>query len=118
LRHAHGKRYAASGASGHLLADLLLEVEAARAAADYAAWAAAASPTELPRAAGLAKAVCSDTYVQAAGVNLQVHGGMGFTWEHDAHLHLKRAMAGKQLYGSPDEHRERLAAAALSEGPS
>ncbi len=93
----------------HLLADLLLEVESARAASDYAAWAAAYAPTELATAAPLTKAVCSDTYVQAAMVNFQVHGGIAFTWEHDAHLHLKRAMAGKQLFGSPEAHRERMA---------
>jgi alkylation response protein AidB-like acyl-CoA dehydrogenase len=98
----------------HLLADVLVEVESARAAADYAAWAATSSPEELPVAASLAKSVCSDAYVQAASVNVQVHGGMGFTWEHDAHLHLKRAMGGKQLLGSPDFHRERLASAVLS----
>ncbi len=93
----------------HLLADVLVEVESARAAADYAAWAATASVTELPFVASLAKAFCSETYVQAAAANLQVHGGMGFTWEHDAHLHLKRAMVGKQLFGSPELHRERIA---------
>jgi alkylation response protein AidB-like acyl-CoA dehydrogenase len=93
----------------HLLADLLLEVESARAASDYATWAAACAPKELSTAASLAKAACSDTYVQAAMVNFQVHGGIAFTWEHDAHLHLKRAITGKQLFGSPDIHRERLA---------
>ena len=94
----------------HLLADVLVEVESARAASDYAAWAAANSPGELPLVASLAKALCSDTYVQAASVNLQVHGGMGFTWEADPHLYLKRAMATKQLFGSPEQHRERIAA--------
>lgn len=98
----------------HLLADLLLEVESARAASDYAAWAAAYAPTELATAAPLTKAVCSDTYVQAAMVNFQVHGGIAFTWEHDAHLHLKRAMAGKQLFGSPEAHRERMAELVLT----
>jgi alkylation response protein AidB-like acyl-CoA dehydrogenase len=98
----------------HLLADLLLEVESARAAADYAAWAAACAPAELSKVAPLAKAVCSDTYVQGAKVNFQVHGGIAFTWEHDAHLHLKRAMAGKQLFGSPEAHRERVAGLVLA----
>ncbi len=100
----------------HLLADLLLEVESARAAADYAAWAAAHAPAELSRVAPLAKAVCSDTYVQAAKTSFQVHGGIAFTWEHDAHLHLKRAMTGKVLFGSPQSHRERIAELVLVHG--
>jgi alkylation response protein AidB-like acyl-CoA dehydrogenase len=99
----------------HLLADLLLEVESAKAASDYAVWVAAAStPAELSTAAPLAKAVCSDTYVQAATASFQVHGGIAFTWEHDAHLHLKRAVTGKQLFGSPEAHRERLAELVLA----
>jgi alkylation response protein AidB-like acyl-CoA dehydrogenase len=109
LRVQFGSPIGSFQAIKHLLADLLLEVESARAAADYAAWVATSAPSELSAVAPLAKAVCSDTYVQAAKVNFQVHGGIAFTWEHDAHLHLKRAMAGKELFGSPQLHRERLA---------
>jgi alkylation response protein AidB-like acyl-CoA dehydrogenase len=98
----------------HLLADTLLEVESARAASDYAVWAATFAAGELPTVAPLAKALCSDTYVHAATVNFQIHGGIAFTWEHDAHLHLKRATAGKQLFGSPELHRERLAELVLA----
>lgn len=99
----------------HLLADVLVEVEATRAAADYAAWAAAEarrassrSRPEWPRHSA------PMPYVLAAGVKLQVHGVMGFTCEHDEHLHLKRAMSGKQFFGSPEWHRKRLAARALA----
>ncbi len=93
----------------HLLADLLVEVESASAAADYAAWVVDGEPGEVPHAASLAKAFASDTYLLAAKTNIQVHGGIGFTWEHDAHLHFRRATSGKQLLGSPEVHRERLA---------
>jgi alkylation response protein AidB-like acyl-CoA dehydrogenase len=109
-RQQFGRPIGSFQALKHLLADVLLEVESAKAASDYAAWAAASAPTELAMVASLAKAFCSDTYLQAASVNLQVHGGMGFTWEADAHLHLKRAITTKQLLGSPELHRERLAA--------
>lgn len=93
----------------HMLADLLLEVESARAAADYACWAADHDPDELPWLASMAKAFASDTYLAAARTNIQVHGGIGFTWEHDAHLHLRRATSSAQLLGAPGHHRERLA---------
>jgi alkylation response protein AidB-like acyl-CoA dehydrogenase len=94
----------------HMLADVLVEVESAAAAADYAAWVIDNEPDEIPYVASLAKAFASDTYLLAAKTNIQVHGGIGFTWEHDAHLQFRRATAGKQFLGSPEEHRERLAA--------
>jgi alkylation response protein AidB-like acyl-CoA dehydrogenase len=116
LRVQFGSPIGSFQAIKHLLADLLLEVESARAASDYAAWVATSAPSELSTAAPLAKAVCSDTYLDASKVNFQVHGGIAFTWEHDAHLHLKRAMAGKQLFGSPEIHRDRLANQVLVTG--
>ncbi|HEX6476456.1 MAG TPA: acyl-CoA dehydrogenase family protein, partial [Acidimicrobiales bacterium] len=75
----------------HKCADMLLEVESAKSAAYYAGWAAADSSDELPVVASLAKAYCSDAYFHAAAENIQIHGGIGFTWEHDAHLYFKRA---------------------------
>src|SRR5262249_32722520 len=72
-------------------ADMLLEVESARSAAYYAAWAAADGSDELPVVASLAKAYCSEAYFHVAAENIQVHGGIGFTWEHDAHLYYRRA---------------------------
>ncbi|WP_268248508.1 acyl-CoA dehydrogenase family protein, partial [Actinomadura livida] len=62
--------------------------------------------------AALAKAYCSDAYAHTAGEAIQLHGGIGFTWEHDAHLYFKRAQASRQLFGTPDRHRGRLAEAA------
>jgi alkylation response protein AidB-like acyl-CoA dehydrogenase len=97
----------------HKCAEILLQVESARSASYYAGWVAGAEPTEIPAAASVAKAYCSEAYFQAAAANLQIHGGIGFTWEHDAHLHLRRAKASELLFGAPAEHRERIAAEAL-----
>jgi alkylation response protein AidB-like acyl-CoA dehydrogenase len=93
----------------HLLADLLLEVESAKSAADYALWAASEGSGEFPAAASLAQAYCSDAYVLAAHQNIQVHGGIGYTWEVPPHLHFKRAKSMELYLGEPDFHRERLA---------
>ena len=75
----------------HKCADMLLEVESAKSAAYYAAWCAAELNDELPSVASLAKAYCSEAYFHAAAENIQIHGGIGFTWEHPAHLYFKRA---------------------------
>jgi alkylation response protein AidB-like acyl-CoA dehydrogenase len=104
----------------HTLVDVLLRVEMARSAADVAVRAADAyldSPGEetarqLAVAASLAKATCADMYMHTAEETLHVFGGIGFTWEHDAHLHYRRAKAGELFLGTPTRHRERLAARA------
>ncbi|NIY64209.1 acyl-CoA dehydrogenase family protein [Streptomyces malaysiensis] len=93
----------------HLLADSLLRVESARSAAWYAAWCVDNAPERLPLYASLAKSYCTEAYLTAAGTCLQVHGGIGFTWEHDAHLHLKRAKSSQSLLGSPAGHRVEVA---------
>jgi alkylation response protein AidB-like acyl-CoA dehydrogenase len=93
----------------HKCADLLLEVEAARSAVYSAAWSAAEEPAELATAAAVAGSWCAQTYTHAAKENIQIHGGIGFTWEHDAHLHLKRAKSSELLFGTPVRHRARLA---------
>ena len=93
----------------HRCADMLASVESARSVAYHAAWAAAGDPAELPLAAALAKSYCSDVFVSAAADCVQIHGGIGFTWEHPAHLYFKRAVTDRALLGSPDTHRERLA---------
>jgi alkylation response protein AidB-like acyl-CoA dehydrogenase len=93
----------------HLCADLLLLVESARSAAYYAAWAVAEESPELPMVASLAKAYCSDAYVAVAAENIQIHGGIGFTWEHPAHLYFKRATSSAVLFGDPTHHRDRIA---------
>jgi alkylation response protein AidB-like acyl-CoA dehydrogenase len=93
----------------HLLADTLLEVESARSAAYYAAWSIVDETPDSATVIPLAKAYCSDAFLQSATTNMQVHGGISFTWEHPAHLYYRRAKASAQLLGSPREHRELLA---------
>jgi alkylation response protein AidB-like acyl-CoA dehydrogenase len=93
----------------HKCADMLLEVESAKSAAYYSAWAAAEDNDELPVVASLAKAYCSDAYFHAAAENIQIHGGIGFTWEHNAHLYFKRAKSSEILLGDATYHRELLA---------
>jgi alkylation response protein AidB-like acyl-CoA dehydrogenase len=93
----------------HKCADMLVEVESARSTAYYAAQAAAGEHEELPVLASLAKAYCSDAYFHGAAGNVQIHGGIGFTWEHPAHLYLKRAKSSELLFGDSDYHHELLA---------
>lgn len=93
----------------HKCADMLLQVESARSAAYYAGWAAATLDEDLPIATSMAKSYCSDAFTHCAGDNIQVHGGIGFTWEHSAHLYFKRAKSAELLFGDPAEHREQLA---------
>jgi alkylation response protein AidB-like acyl-CoA dehydrogenase len=105
-RHQFGKPIGSFQAIKHRCADMLLRVESAKAAAYYAAWAAAEDADELPAVASLARAYCSEAYSWVAGETIQVHGGIGFTWEHDAHLYFKRAKASELLLGDPAHHRE------------
>ncbi|MCU1362917.1 MAG: acyl-CoA dehydrogenase, partial [Acidimicrobiaceae bacterium] len=79
----------------HKCADMLLDVESAKSAAYYAAWAAQERNDELPIAASLAKSFCSEAYFHCAAENIQIHGGIGFTWEHPAHLYFKRAKSSE-----------------------
>ena len=97
-------------AVSHRCAQMLLEVEGSRSAAYYAAWCADAEPDSLGRAASMAKAYASDAGWRVCSSSLQVHGGIGFTWEHDLHFYLKRAKANALMFGSAAEHRERVAA--------
>src|SRR5690606_35114915 len=93
----------------HKCADMLLEVESAKSAAYYGMWCAAEMNDELPSVASLAKAYCSEAYFHATAENIQIHGGIGFTWEHPAHLYFKRAKSSELLFGDPTYHREQLA---------
>ncbi|MEM8922604.1 MAG: acyl-CoA dehydrogenase family protein [Actinomycetota bacterium] len=93
----------------HKCADMLLEVESAKSAAYYGLWCAAEMNDELPSVASLAKAYCSEAYFHAAAENIQIHGGIGFTWEHPAHLYFKRAKSSELMFGDPAYHREQLA---------
>jgi alkylation response protein AidB-like acyl-CoA dehydrogenase len=109
VRVQFGRPIGSFQAIKHKCADMLLEVESAKSAAYYAGWAAAELNEELPVVASLAKAYCSDAYFHAAAENIQIHGGIGFTWEHDAHLYFKRAKSSELLFGDPTYHRELLA---------
>ena len=93
----------------HKCADMLLEVESSKSAAYYAAWCAAELNDELPSVASLAKAYVSEAYFHTTAENIQIHGGIGFTWEHPAHLYFKRAKSSELLFGDPTYHRELLA---------
>jgi len=117
LRVQFGRPIGSFQAIKHKCADMLLEVESARSAAYYAAWAAADGSSELPLVASLAKAYCSEAYFHVAAENIQVHGGIGFTWEHDAHLFYRRAKSSEVMLGSPTHHRE-IAATYLIDGAS
>ena len=93
----------------HKCADMLLHVELARSAAQYGAWCAAELDGDLPVAAAMAKSYCSEAYFAVAAETIQVHGGIGFTWEHPAHLYFKRAKSSELLLGAPVHHRRLLA---------
>ena len=93
----------------HKCADMLLRVESARSIGTYAAWAASVHDPELPVLASAARAYCSEAYFHCAAEAIQIHGGVGFTWEYDVHLHFKRARSSEILLGSPAFHRERVA---------
>jgi alkylation response protein AidB-like acyl-CoA dehydrogenase len=96
----------------HKLADMFVAVETARSAAYYAACVAqSGDDAELATAAPLAKSYCTEAFFHCAAQSIQIHGGIGFTWEHDAHLFLKRAQGSLALLGSPAGDRERLAEA-------
>lgn len=109
-RRQFGRAIGSFQAIKHKCADMLIAVESARSASRYATIVAASGDRdELQVAAPVAKAFCSETYFNAASEMIQIHGGIGFTWEHDAHLYFKRAESSKLLFGDPGSHRERLA---------
>jgi alkylation response protein AidB-like acyl-CoA dehydrogenase len=101
----------------HRLADLWVAVLQARAAARYAAACLAEGDPDTPVAVALAKAACGDAATLAAQECVQLHGGIGFTWEHPAHLYLKRAKSASTGFGTPDWHRGTLASLAGLPGP-
>ena len=107
-RHQFGRPIGSFQAIKHKCAEMLLSLETARSAAYYAARAAAEDSAELPAVASLAKAHCAEAFFHCAAENLQIHGGIAFTWEHDAHLYLKRAKSSDLLLGDATYHRELL----------
>lgn len=93
----------------HKCADMLVAVESSKSAAYYGAWAVAEDNAELSLVAPLTKSYCTEAYFQCAAENIQIHGGIGFTWEHDAHLYFKRAKGNELMFGDPAHHRALLA---------
>lgn len=93
----------------HKCSEMMLQVESAKSAAYYAAWAVDEDVPEAPLAVSMAKAYCSDAYRYTAGEGIQVHGGIGFTWEHDMHLYFKRAKYSEFMFGDATYHREQVA---------
>lgn len=108
-RRQFGRPIGSFQAIKHQLADVALDVENATSAVRYAAVCVAAKAPDLPTVSPLTGAHCSQTFTRAAGAMLQLHGGIGFTWEHDTHLFLKRAKSSELLLGSPTYLRELLA---------
>jgi alkylation response protein AidB-like acyl-CoA dehydrogenase len=108
IRTQFGRLVGSFQAVKHKLANVLLEVEAARSAAWYGLWAADARRDELSVVASIAKATCSAAAYLAAAENMQVHGGIGYTWEHPAHLYFRRATTSRMWLGDPAGHHERL----------
>jgi alkylation response protein AidB-like acyl-CoA dehydrogenase len=110
-RNQFGRPIGSFQAVKHKLADMMLLVESARSAAYYAACVAAETPALLGEAASVARAYCSDAFMRCAAEGIQLHGGMGFTWEHSMQLYFKRARASATLLGDAAYHRERVAQA-------
>jgi alkylation response protein AidB-like acyl-CoA dehydrogenase len=109
VREQFGRPIGSFQAVKHRLADMLVELESARSAAYYAASAVEADSPDVPLAASIAQAYCSTAYYDIAAQSIQLHGGIGFTWEHPAHLYFKRAKGSETMLGSPAHHRELIA---------
>ncbi|MBI4594148.1 MAG: acyl-CoA dehydrogenase family protein [Candidatus Rokubacteria bacterium] len=109
IRVAFGRPIGSYQGVKHKAADMLVEVENAKSLTYYAAWAVDENAPEAARAASMAKAYVSDAYRKVAGDGIQLHGGIGFTWEHDLHLYFKRAKSSEVTFGDATYHRERVA---------
>jgi alkylation response protein AidB-like acyl-CoA dehydrogenase len=113
-REAFGRRIGSYQAVKHLLVDAWVGVDQLRSLVWWAAWAAHAAPAELPLAASAAKACAAEAFERAAETCIQVHGGIGFTWEHDAHLYWRRAKVDRLLLGDEAEHLDAVARLAVA----
>ena len=109
VRKQFGRTIGSFQAIKHKCADMLMMVESARSAAFYASALAGQGDPDLEEVASSAKAFCSDTFFHCAAETIQIHGGIGFTWEHASHMYFKRAKATEVLFGDPSFHRERFA---------
>jgi alkylation response protein AidB-like acyl-CoA dehydrogenase len=113
-RQAFGRPIGSYQAVKHMLVDAWVGVDQLRSLVWWAAWAADAAPDELPLAAASAKALAARVLEQAAETLIQVHGGIGFTWEHDAHLYWRRAKVDRLLLGDEAEHLDTVARLAVA----
>ena len=109
VREQFGRPIGSFQAIKHKCADMLLEVESSTSAAYAVGWAIDEGSDEVGVLASLAKAYCSEAYTHCTAENIQIHGGIGFTWEHPAHLYFKRAKSAEILFGTPRQHRALLA---------
>jgi alkylation response protein AidB-like acyl-CoA dehydrogenase len=109
IRIAFGKPIGSYQGVKHKAADMLVDVENAKSLTYYAAWAVDENVPEAALAASMAKAYASDAFRKVAGAGIQLHGGIGFTWEHDLHLYFKRAKSSEFTFGDATYHRERVA---------
>ena len=117
-RQQFGRAIGSFQAVQHQCADMLLMTESARSATYYAAWALTAGDQSASVAVSIAKAYCSDAYREVGNRGIQVHGGIGFTWEHDLHLYCKRSKASEVMFGDAAFHRERIARLIVDGGDS
>jgi alkylation response protein AidB-like acyl-CoA dehydrogenase len=109
IRLAFGRPIGAYQGVKHKAADMLVDIENAKSLTYYAAWAVDENAPEAPLAASMAKAYASDAFRKVAAAGIQLHGGIGFTWEHDLHLYFKRAKSSEFTFGDATYHRERVA---------
>jgi alkylation response protein AidB-like acyl-CoA dehydrogenase len=109
IRIAFGRSIGTYQGVKHQAADMLVAIENAKSLTHYAAWALDQRLDEAPLAVSMAKAAASDMYRRVAGTGIQLHGGIGMTWEHDLQLYLKRAKASEVAFGDATWHRERVA---------
>jgi alkylation response protein AidB-like acyl-CoA dehydrogenase len=109
IRQAFGRPIGSYQGVKHRAADMLVDVENSKSITYYAAWALDEGSTEAPLAVSMAKAYVSDAFRRVAAAGIQLHGGIGFTWEHDLHLYFKRAKGSEAMFGDATHHRERVA---------
>jgi alkylation response protein AidB-like acyl-CoA dehydrogenase len=109
IRQAFGRPIGSYQGVKHRAADMLVDVENSKSITYYAAWALDEGVAEAPLAVSMAKAYASDAYRRVAAAGIQLHGGIGFTWEHDLHLYFKRAKGSEFTFGDATYHRERVA---------
>lgn len=117
-RMQFGRQIGSFQAVKHRLADMLVDLEHARSTAYHAVWALTDGSDDPALAASIAQATCSAAFSRIAKDTIQVHGGMGFTWEHQAHLYFKRATADAALLGTAEQHRARVATLVLDTAPA